>query len=138
MPLKGRVISLLELQPKGSFMARAGSLRAGVQCPSTFLWPALLSACHYCVVDTLQEGVAPKPVEGAQDPGFTVGSGKWGETLRLSQNSAWADHKQVRPGGPECNFSFFPKCVILSQSLLFWFSQPGSHNVLLAVLELVL
>lgn len=50
------------------------------------------------------------------------------------------DRRQVRPGSPDCNFDFFfPKCVILSQSVSFVFVFPARVSyVALATLELAL
>lgn len=84
---------------------------------------------------------------GAQDPGFIVGSGRWGENPRSPKAQlGLTDRRQVRPGSPDCNFVvffvfcfFFPKCVILSQSASFVFVFPARVSyVALATLELAL
>lgn len=74
----------------------------------------------------------------ALDPGFTVEGGKWGENLRLSQNSAWADHRQVGTDSNSVISAFSPSVCDLEPVSLFLFSEPGSHDVALAVLELAM
>lgn len=93
---------------------------------------------------------------GAQDPGFIVGSGRWGENPRSPKAQlGLTDRRQVRPGSPDCNFVvffcflfFFPQVCDLepvslfcfcfpSQGLLCSSGYPGTSSVDLAVFELL-
>jgi hypothetical protein len=71
-------------------MARAGSLRARVQSLSTsqYLPSASLALSLSLRGGHFSRGSCSQ-VCGVQDPGLIVGSGRWGENLRLSQNKAW-------------------------------------------------